>query len=57
MIITIPEARKILGETASKYTDAQIEEIINVFVFFTDLAIDSYIDSKKGKDKEVITNV
>jgi len=50
MIITIAEARKLIGEKQNEYTDTQVEEIVNVFTFFTDLAIDCYVESKKARE-------
>ena len=47
MIVSVREARKILGKEAKQYTDEQIEEIVNLFTAISDLAIDSYLEKKK----------
>lgn len=39
MTISVSEARRILGNVAKDYTDAQIEAIINSFMAIADLAI------------------
>ena len=52
MIITRQEAKKTLWNNAKNYSDAQVEEIVNVFTFLSDLAIDSYIGKKNENDKQ-----
>ena len=52
MIVSVQEARKILGRSGREYTDQQVEEIINLFVAISDFAIDSYLE-KKRRGKEV----
>lgn len=47
MIVSVREARKILGKAAKQYTDEQIEEIVNLFAAMSDLAIDSYLEKKR----------
>lgn len=54
MIVSIQEAKEILGSKGRDYTDAQIEEIINLFVAISDLSIDSYLEKKK-QQKEVVS--
>jgi ABC-type transporter MlaC component len=46
------EARKILGKVAEKMTDSQIEELINIFIAFSDLAIDSYLQRLKLNEQK-----
>ncbi len=43
MVITIEEARKLLGKASSKYSDQQVEEMINTLSLLSDLAIDSWL--------------
>ena len=50
MIISIAEARKLMGKTSSKYSDGQIEEVINIFEFMADMAIDCYLIKRKKKN-------
>lgn len=50
--ISTIEARKILGNKAGRYTDFQLETIINSFVTIADLAIDESI-KKRTLDKTV----
>lgn len=53
MIISIKEAREIMGKEASRrYTDSDIEELINVLSVMANLAIDSYIEIKRKKKNE-----
>ena len=50
MILSVAEARTIMGETASKkYSDPEVEELVNVLSAIANLAIDSYIDMKRKK--------
>jgi len=51
MIVSVQEARKILGRSGRDYTDQQVEEIINLFVAISDLAIDSYLEKKRQGGK------
>lgn len=43
MIITIKEARQLMGEKADKYTDEQLVEVINTMGFLADMAIDVWL--------------
>lgn len=55
MIISIEKARKIMGPANKNYTDTELEEIINILVVLSDIAIDSYIEKQKklkGGDKK-----
>ena len=47
MLVSVKEARKILGKEAKQYTDEQIEEIVNLFAAMSDIAIDSYLEKKR----------
>jgi len=50
MIMSIEEARKIMGEEASKkYTDSEVEELVNVLSAIANLSIDMYIEMKQKK--------
>lgn len=46
MLITITEARKIMGDTNRKYSDKQLEEILNLFYALCNLIIDRYLEIK-----------
>ncbi len=46
MLITIKEARKIIGDSNLKYTDKQIQEIIDHLYVLSNLIIDRYIEIK-----------
>lgn len=48
MIISIEEARKLMGESSKKYNDKQIEEVINIYDFLADMAIDCYLIKRKN---------
>lgn len=50
MILTIKEARELLGEKGSKYSDGDLEEIINLFSHLADLIIDQYLAQKKTRE-------
>ncbi len=52
MIITIQEARKLIGKGHSKYTDKQIEEIIDNFYAISNLAIDSWLSKTPEERKQ-----
>ncbi len=52
MILSVEETRKIMGPANKKYSDAQIEELINVLSAIANLAIDSYIEKKRLKKLE-----
>ena len=53
MIISIEEARQLMGKTNKKYSDVQVEEVLNIFEFMADMAIDCYlIQRKKLKEKQ-----
>lgn len=49
MIITVEEARRLMGEASKKYTDKQIEEVINVFDYVADMSIDCFLVKRKEK--------
>lgn len=49
MIIPITEARELMGKANTKYSDSQIEEVINIFEFMADMAIDCYLIKRKKK--------
>ena len=51
-IIKISEARKLMGKTNKKYSDEQIEEVINIFTVLSDMAIDSYLEKRRQKRAE-----
>ncbi len=59
MIISVEEARKIMGEVNKKYRDEQIEEVINIYDFLADMAIDCYLIKRKKKienrNSEILT--
>lgn len=52
MIISVEEARQLMGEANKKYTDEQIEEVINIFDFMADMAIDVYLIKRKQRKEE-----
>ncbi len=52
MIITIKEARKLIGKEHSKYSDDQIEEIIYTFSALSDMAIDSWLAKTPEERKQ-----
>lgn len=52
MILTIKEARDLLGDKASRYSDEDLEGIINLFSYLADLIIDQYL-AQRALDKEV----
>lgn len=54
MIITIQEARKLIGKGYTKYTDEQVEEIINTLYAVSDLAIDSWIAKTPEERKQFV---
>lgn len=52
MIMTISEARKLIGAGHVKYTDQEIEEIINTFSVLSDIAIDSWLTKTPEERKQ-----
>lgn len=40
---SLETCRKILGKTAQKMSDQEIEELRNTFIVISDLAIDSFL--------------
>ena len=46
MSLSIEQCREILGKTAEKMTNSEVEELRNVFIALSDLAIDSYLTKK-----------
>lgn len=49
MELTTKQCREILGTSKEEMTDAEIEEVKNAFIVFSDLAIDSYLARKAEK--------
>lgn len=49
MIISIQQARQIMGDANRKYTDKQMEEILNVLYALCNLIIDEYIKTQHAK--------
>lgn len=47
MIISIEETRKIMGLAEKKYTDVELEEIINTLIVLSDIALDSILAKRK----------
>ncbi|HWY79108.1 MAG TPA: hypothetical protein VNW29_02000 [Candidatus Sulfotelmatobacter sp.] len=41
--MTIAEARKTLGERGKKYTDKQVQDLINHLALIANIAIDSVV--------------
>lgn len=52
MIITIKEARNLIGKEHSKYTDEEIEEILYTFSALSDMAIDSWLAKTPEERKQ-----
>ena len=52
MLLTIDEARKILGQDAEKYSDSEMEYIIDFYYALSNIAIDCYLESKNDKRKD-----
>jgi hypothetical protein len=52
MIMTVKEARELLGDEAKVYTDEQVKQIIADTTFLADLAIDSYKKEKLKSPNE-----
>lgn len=50
MLITITEARKIMGKPNEMYSDTQIQEILDLFYALCNLIIDRYLDDKSERD-------
>lgn len=46
MLIAIAEARKIMGAANEKYSDSQIQEILDLFYALCNLIIDRYLEIK-----------
>jgi ABC-type iron transport system FetAB ATPase subunit len=57
MIITIKEARKLIGKGDAEYTDQEIEEIIYTFTALSDVAIDSWLTKSPDERKEFIKKI
>lgn len=54
-MMSVIEARKIMGEASETYSDIQVQGMIDVLSAIINLSIDSYIDMKR-KRKEVEKN-
>lgn len=50
-ILSIEEARQLIGKTQAKYTDSQLEDVINIFTVLSDFVIDTYLEKRKGLTK------
>ncbi len=48
-LLPLDICRKLLGNVAKSMTDAEIEDLRNIFIVIADLAIDSYLQKKKKK--------
>lgn len=46
MLITIQEARKVMGKANEKYSDLQIQEILDLFYALCNVIIDRYLETK-----------
>lgn len=46
-IISIEEAKKIMGEASKNYSDSEIKEVIVMLTLLSDIAIDSKISQRK----------
>ncbi len=53
MLIEIAEARKIMGAANEKYSDTQIQEILDLFYALSNLSIDRYLEVKKPDRKDI----
>ena len=42
-MLSLTQCKEILGKIAEKMSDSEIEELRNIFIALSDLAIDSYI--------------
>ena len=51
MLITISEARQIMGDANSKYSDKQLEEILYLFYALCNLIIDRYLQDRNEGGK------
>lgn len=49
MIISIEEARQLMGEANKKYSDQYIEDVINIFDFLADMSIDCFLVKREKR--------
>lgn len=49
MIISVEEARQMMGKANKKYNDEQIEKVVNIFEFMADMAIDCFLVKRKKR--------
>ncbi|MCR4324924.1 MAG: hypothetical protein NUV69_04540 [Candidatus Curtissbacteria bacterium] len=54
MTISVPEARKMMGKEASKYSDEQVVEMVGTLTVLADLAIDSWLAKTPNERKDWI---
>lgn len=47
MILSIDDARKLLGEDADKFSDESIEQMIKGFDLIADIVIDQHLKEKE----------
>lgn len=47
-MLNVTQCRKIIGRTAEKMTDSEIEQLRDLFIVLSDLAIDSYLEKRKS---------
>lgn len=53
MTIPLYKIRKIMGKGAEKYTDSQLEEVVNALTVLADLAIDSYLGRQEARKERL----
>jgi len=49
--MTIVEARKVLGDDANKYSDPEMQMIIDLYYAMSNLIIDCYLEVKNEKTR------
>lgn len=52
MIISAHKIREIMGKAGEKYTDSQLEEVVNALTVLADLVIDNYLLRQKINKKD-----
>lgn len=52
MSLSINQCKQILGKSKETLTDSEIEQIRNIFVVLSDLAIDSYTFKRESESKK-----
>jgi len=52
-VIEAEKIKKLLGKTATSYSDSEIEQIKNTLIVLSDLAINSFLEKKEAGSEKI----